>query len=97
MPPTMQIFFKMLDGKTITMVLRPEDTIENVKLILFNRPDVHAQLPVQAQLRHGDLRLLFAGKELEDDRTLSSYNIHTRHDLHLLLHVRGGGRKGTKQ
>jgi large subunit ribosomal protein L40e len=79
-PPTMQIFFKALGGNTVTLELSPNDLIAAVKLKLQKKDGTPAK----------EARLIYAGMQLEDHKTLGDYNIRKESLLHVTLRLRGG-------
>ncbi|PKU82065.1 Ubiquitin [Dendrobium catenatum] len=75
----MQIFVKTLQGNKFALQVEPSETICNIKTMIKDKKG----FPTDQQ------RLIYAGRELQDDRTLSYYKIQKNYTLYLVLRQQG--------
>eukprot|EP00438_Fugacium_kawagutii_P007905 Skav203687 [mRNA] locus=scaffold259:154001:154855:+ [translate_table: standard] len=78
--PSSKIFVKVMTGQTLTVCVKESTTVDQVKRMIYEMEGV----PLDQQ------RLISAGMQLEDGRTLKEYHIEDQSELHLVLRLRGG-------
>eukprot|EP00554_Chaetoceros_debilis_P006790 CAMPEP_0194073284 /NCGR_PEP_ID=MMETSP0149-20130528/772_1 /TAXON_ID=122233 /ORGANISM="Chaetoceros debilis, Strain MM31A-1" /LENGTH=78 /DNA_ID=CAMNT_0038753287 /DNA_START=84 /DNA_END=320 /DNA_ORIENTATION=+ len=76
----MQLFIKTLTGRKQSFNFEPDNQVLAVKLALQEKEGIQVD----------QIRLIYSGKQLADDRTLESYNISAGATIHMVLQLRGG-------
>ena len=76
----MQILIKTLTGRKQAMSVEPSDQIMNVKQVLVEKEGI----------QFDQIRLIYSGKQLADDKTFESYSISPGTTIHMVLQLRGG-------
>mmetsp|Transcript_22914 Transcript_22914/g.70902 ORF Transcript_22914/g.70902 Transcript_22914/m.70902 type:complete len:102 (+) Transcript_22914:55-360(+) len=77
----MQIFIKTLTGRKQAMTLEPTDEVKSIKQSLQEKEGIQVD----------QIRLIYSGKQLADDKPIEFYNITAGGTIHMVLQLRGGG------
>jgi hypothetical protein len=83
----MQVFFRLPSGKTITVELNGLETVENIFKIIKDSKKLD---PEFEQYKISDIRFIYGGKQLENDRTLSDYFYRELTTIFISVRLRGG-------
>lgn len=70
----MEVTFKLLSGKTFVLYVEPWDSVESVQ----------TRVAEQEGIPFDEIRLIFAGKTIEDGRTLADYNVQRDSTIHVV-------------
>jgi ubiquitin len=76
----MQIFVKTLVGKRIEVSVDASETVQQLKRILQEKEGIDAD----------QMKLIYAGKNMNEDQTVGSYNITAGNQIHMVIQLRGG-------
>ncbi|KAJ1457312.1 ubiquitin-related domain-containing protein [Pelagophyceae sp. CCMP2097] len=76
----MQIFIKTLTGRKQAMTIEPADEVRLIKQTLQEKEGIQVD----------QIRLIYSGKQLADDKTIEQYNITAGGTIHMVLQLRGG-------
>lgn len=81
----MQVFVRDFNGKTATLNVEPSDSVGQIKQMYENLEGISSS----------SQRLIFAGKQLEDNNEIQAYGIKSDDTLHLTSFMLGGGESGS--